>query len=87
MSTKIKDTNVADADETVNENVVDLKNKFLEVKDKLVESYEENTAKYKAKVLKANKDVVGYVKDNPWKTIGMVLVAGIAINKLFNLKK
>lgn len=70
-----------------NDNTISLKNKLFDAKEKLIGVYEENSAKYKAKALRTNECVTSYVKDNPWKALGIGITIGIVINKLFSIKR
>lgn len=63
------------------------KDKLYDTKEKVVNLYEENSAKYKAKALRANEEVIDYVKTNPWKAVGLGVIGGLVLGKILRILK
>lgn len=61
----------------------DTSEKAAQVKEYLVEK----SHVVKEQAIKAEESVSGYIKENPWKSIGISAAAGIILAKLFSRKK
>lgn len=74
-------------EENIQETLSDYNKKLIDLTHKVADIYNSNKDMVKEKAVETGDHIVKYVKDNPWKALGIGVAAGIIISKVVNSKK